>query len=102
MNYSCVGLIADALERAASADRAKITAALASSTWSGHVMPYGPTKFVNGQNEGAAPGQHAGAGQRHQGDPAAGVRQREADLPDAGVSVDGAGGARVRRPPRDL
>jgi branched-chain amino acid transport system substrate-binding protein len=55
MNYSCVGLVADALERGASADRAKITAALASSTWSGHVMPYGPTKFVNGQNEGAAP-----------------------------------------------
>jgi len=55
MNYSCVGLIADALERAASADRAKLTAALASSTWSGHVMPYGPTKFANGQNEGAAP-----------------------------------------------
>jgi branched-chain amino acid transport system substrate-binding protein len=55
LNYSCVGLVADALERAGSADRAKITAALASSTWSGHVMPYGPTKFVNGQNEGAAP-----------------------------------------------
>jgi len=55
MNYSCVYLIADALERAASADRAKLTAALASSTFSGHLMPYGPTKFVNGQNEGAAP-----------------------------------------------
>ncbi len=55
MNYSCVGLIADALERAASADRAMLTAALANSTWSGHVMPYGPTKFVNGQNQGAAP-----------------------------------------------
>jgi branched-chain amino acid transport system substrate-binding protein len=55
MNYSCVYLIADALERAASADRAKVTDALASSTFSGHVMPYGPTKFVNGQNEGAAP-----------------------------------------------
>jgi len=55
MNYSCVYLIADALQRAASADRAKLTAALASSTFSGHVMPYGPTKFVNGQNEGAAP-----------------------------------------------
>ena len=49
------GLIADALERAAAADRAKLTAALAGSTWSGHLMPYGPTKFVNGQNEGAAP-----------------------------------------------
>jgi branched-chain amino acid transport system substrate-binding protein len=55
MNYSCVLLLADALERAASADRAKIIAALGSSTFSGHVMPYGPTKFVNGQNQGAAP-----------------------------------------------
>jgi branched-chain amino acid transport system substrate-binding protein len=55
MNYSCVLLLADALERAASADRGKITAALESSTFAGHVMPYGPTKFVNGQNQGAAP-----------------------------------------------
>ena len=55
MNYSCVGLIADALERAGSAERPKILEALASSTWAGHLMPYGPTKFVNGQNEGAAP-----------------------------------------------
>src|SRR5499425_215233 len=55
MNFSCVLLIADALERAGSAEHAKITAALESSTFSGHVMPYGPTKFVNGQNQGAAP-----------------------------------------------
>jgi branched-chain amino acid transport system substrate-binding protein len=55
MNYSCVLLLADALERAASTDRTKITDALAASTFSGHVMPYGPTKFVNGQNQGAAP-----------------------------------------------
>jgi branched-chain amino acid transport system substrate-binding protein len=55
MNYSCILLLADAIERAASVDRAKITVALASSTFSGHVMPYGPTKFVNGQNQGAAP-----------------------------------------------
>src|SRR6201996_6722279 len=55
MNYSCVLLLADAIERAASTDRAKITDALASSTFSGHLMPYGPTKFVNGQNQGAAP-----------------------------------------------
>src|SRR5262250_1645638 len=55
MNYSCVLLIADALERAGSTERAKIIAALESSTFSGHVMPYGPTKFVNGQNQGAAP-----------------------------------------------
>jgi branched-chain amino acid transport system substrate-binding protein len=55
MNYSCVLLVADALQRAGSPDRAKLTEALASSTFSRHVMPYGPTKFVNGQNEGAAP-----------------------------------------------
>jgi branched-chain amino acid transport system substrate-binding protein len=55
MNYSCILLVADALERAASTDRAKLITALESSTFSGHVMPYGPTKFVNGQNQGAAP-----------------------------------------------
>src|SRR5438105_1716370 len=55
MNYSCILLVADALERAGSAERSKIIAALDSSTFSGHVMPYGPTKFVNGQNQGAAP-----------------------------------------------
>lgn len=55
MNYSCILLVADALERAGAADRAKLNAALESSTFKGHVMPYGPTKFVNGQNQGAAP-----------------------------------------------
>jgi branched-chain amino acid transport system substrate-binding protein len=55
MNYSCILLLADAIERAASTDRARITIALASSTFSGHVMPYGPTKFIDGQNQGAAP-----------------------------------------------
>jgi branched-chain amino acid transport system substrate-binding protein len=55
MNYSCILLLADAIERAVSTDRARITIALASSTFSGHVMPYGPTKFIDGQNQGAAP-----------------------------------------------
>jgi branched-chain amino acid transport system substrate-binding protein len=55
MNYTAVMLVADALEHAASAGRAKLTEALANSTFSGHIMPYGPTKFVNGQNQGAAP-----------------------------------------------
>src|SRR5436190_6730903 len=55
MNYSCILLVADALERAGSAERAKIIPALESSTFSGHVMPYGPTKFVDSQNQGAAP-----------------------------------------------
>ena len=55
MNYNAILLVADAIERAASADRAKIVAALEASTFAGHVMTYGPTKFVNGQNQGAAP-----------------------------------------------
>jgi branched-chain amino acid transport system substrate-binding protein len=55
MNYSCILLLADALERAGSADRAKIITALEGSTFAGHLMPYGPTKFVNGQNQGAFP-----------------------------------------------
>jgi branched-chain amino acid transport system substrate-binding protein len=55
MNYSAVLLLADAIERARSADRAKIVEALAGSTFDGHIMPYGPTKFVDGQNAGAAP-----------------------------------------------
>src|SRR5215475_5768369 len=55
MNYSCVLLVPDAIERAGSAARAKIISGLESSTFAGHVMPYGPTKFVNGQNEGAVP-----------------------------------------------
>lgn len=53
--YSCVELVADAIERAGSADRAKIIESLAASTWNDHIMPYGPTKFVNGQNQGAQP-----------------------------------------------
>ncbi|CAO3450910.1 ABC transporter, substrate-binding protein (cluster 4, leucine/isoleucine/valine/benzoate) [Azospirillum argentinense] len=55
LNYSNVLLLADAIERAGSADRKKIIEALNSSTFEGHIMPYGPTKFVNGQNEGATP-----------------------------------------------
>jgi branched-chain amino acid transport system substrate-binding protein len=55
LNYSCVRLVADAIERAASADRGKIVEALAASTFADHIMPYGPTKFVNGQNQGAGP-----------------------------------------------
>ena len=55
LNYQCVYLLADAIERAKSRDRAAITDALANSTWDKHFMPYGPTKFVNGQNTGAMP-----------------------------------------------
>ncbi len=55
LNYSAMLLLADAVERAGSADRLKIIDALAASTFDKHIMPYGPTKFVNGQNTGAAP-----------------------------------------------
>ncbi len=55
LNYSCVRLMADAIEKAGSVDRAKIIEALTNSTFADHIMPYGPTKFVNGQNQGAAP-----------------------------------------------
>ncbi len=55
MTYTAMMLLADAIERAKSVDRAAITAALASSTFKDHLMPYGPTKFENGQNTGAQP-----------------------------------------------
>lgn len=53
--HEAVRLLADALERAGSASRERIVEALATSSWDGHFMPYGPTRFVNGQNEGARP-----------------------------------------------
>ncbi len=55
MTYTAMTLLADALERAASSDRAAINASLASSTFKDHMMPYGQTHFVNGQNTGAQP-----------------------------------------------
>jgi branched-chain amino acid transport system substrate-binding protein len=55
LNYNAVMLLVDALERAGSAKREAIIAALASSNFSNHILPYGPTKFVNGQNTGAQP-----------------------------------------------
>jgi branched-chain amino acid transport system substrate-binding protein len=54
--YTVVQLLADALEHAGSADKEKLTAALNASTFKAELMPYGPTKFVNGQNEGGRPG----------------------------------------------
>ncbi len=51
-SYNAVKLYASALEQARTADKEKVIAALEASTWSDHFMPYGPTKFVNGQNQG--------------------------------------------------
>jgi branched-chain amino acid transport system substrate-binding protein len=55
MTYTAMRVLGDAIERAKSTDRAAIIAALESSTFADHIMPYGPTKFVNGQNTGAQP-----------------------------------------------
>ena len=55
LNYSCVKLLADAIDRAKSIEPAAINEALAASTFEKHVMPYGPTKFEGGQNMGASP-----------------------------------------------
>jgi branched-chain amino acid transport system substrate-binding protein len=53
MNYSAVMLVADALERAGRADRNAVIEALAKTdgAFTRHIMPYGPTNFVNGQNQ---------------------------------------------------
>lgn len=55
LNYQAVYLLVDAIERAKSRDRGAIIDALSNSTWDKHFMPYGPTRFVNGQNQGAQP-----------------------------------------------
>jgi len=55
LNYQSVHLLADAIERARSPKREDIIAALASSTWNGHFMPYAATRFVDGQNQSALP-----------------------------------------------
>ena len=55
LNYTAVHLLADAIGRAKSTKREDIIAALEKSSWNDHFMPFGPTRFVNGQNEGARP-----------------------------------------------
>ncbi|WP_067334463.1 ABC transporter substrate-binding protein [Stappia indica] len=53
--YNAVLAYADALERAGTTDKEAVNAALAASTLDMSYMPYGPTKMVDGQNEGAQP-----------------------------------------------
>lgn len=56
MNYDCLHLCADALERAASADRAAVKSALAATNWKGMIMPYQAVEFdETGQNIHALP-----------------------------------------------
>ena len=51
--YFAVKLLADAWQRAGGTDKDKTIAALESSTYSDPMLPYGPTKFVGGQNQAA-------------------------------------------------
>lgn len=55
INYGAVQLIAEALEKAASADRAKIIETLNTQAFGSSVMPYGEVRFRNGQNTSALP-----------------------------------------------
>jgi branched-chain amino acid transport system substrate-binding protein len=55
LTYNAVLALADAIERAGSTDKDAVIAALASSTLDMSYMPYGPTKMMDGQNEGAQP-----------------------------------------------
>jgi branched-chain amino acid transport system substrate-binding protein len=51
--YYAVRLLTDAFERAGTADKTKVLPALAASSFYPDMLPYAPTKFVNGQNQGA-------------------------------------------------
>jgi branched-chain amino acid transport system substrate-binding protein len=55
LNYSAVMLMADAINRAGRPDRNAVIEALAATDggFTAHIMPYGPTRFVNGQNQAA-------------------------------------------------
>ena len=53
--YATIQVIADALERAETDDRKQMIDSLAASTYEGSIMPYGPTKFVNGDNVNSQP-----------------------------------------------
>lgn len=55
VSYATIQVIADALERAATDDRKKMIESLAASTFDGSIMPYGPTKFVGGDNVNSQP-----------------------------------------------
>ncbi len=51
--YFAVRFLANAMETAGSADKEKVIDALAHSTFSSDLLPYGPTKIVDGQNQNA-------------------------------------------------
>ena len=62
--YFAMRFLADAIQRAGSTDKEKVIDALATSTFHSDILPYGPTKIVDGQNQNA----HAEALQIQGGD----------------------------------
>ena len=100
LNYECVYLLADAIERAKSTRREAIIDALATSTWDRHFMPYGPTKFVNGQNQGAQPLMMQVLKGDIEVDAAQHLRAARAGLPVEGQVLSGDGAGRRHAPGR--
>jgi branched-chain amino acid transport system substrate-binding protein len=55
VNYAAVRLVAQAIEKAGSGDRLKLIEVLGTQSFDSSVMPYGQSKFVDGQNINALP-----------------------------------------------
>ena len=55
INYAAVTLVAEALDKAASADRARLMGVLGTGSFGSSVMPYGQSRFTDGQNVSALP-----------------------------------------------
>ena len=68
LNYSCVLLVADALERAASADRAEAHRGAGELDLRRPHHALRADEVRQRPERGRGAGEHAGAGQRHQGD----------------------------------
>ena len=83
LNYSATLLLADAIERAKSSDRAKIIEALGNSTFAGHVMPYGADQIRQRPEPGRSPCKYPGHRRRHPGRAARGLCIGQAGLSDA-------------------
>ena len=83
MNYEAVLLLADALERAASDRPRQDHRGAGELDLRRPLHALWPDQIRQRPEPGRGAGEHSGAGQRHQGDPAARVRQREAGVPDA-------------------
>jgi hypothetical protein len=87
MNYSCVYLIADALERAGVGRPSQSYGRTGELNIRGPRHALRPDKVRQWPKRGRCAGQYAGARQRHQGDSACRLRQCEGGVSATGVSV---------------